>query len=105
MTKAFRGGTVSDVRLPRREELDANALDIAVAAGLTVISQLSIWLGNTDEGPKAITVPVALIATIGLVWRRKQPMLMAGLLMAGWLLQAAAARSPSATWELVVLLL
>jgi signal transduction histidine kinase len=80
-------------------------LDIGIALGLTVVSQLSIWLGNTNEGPRAITVPVALVGTIGLVWRRTHPLVVTGSLLAAWLLQAVAARSPSSTWELVVLLL
>src|SRR5204863_7469057 len=78
---------------------------IEVAVDLTSVGELSIWLGNTNEGPKAITVPVALVGTVGLVWRRRQPLVVTGLLLAAWLLQAVVARSPSATWELVVLLL
>jgi signal transduction histidine kinase len=87
-----------------RERLGANAVDIAVAIALTAISQVSIWSGTTHEGPKGLTVPIALVGTLGLAFRRRAPALVAGLTLAGWLVQAVAARSPSATWELVELL-
>lgn len=87
------------------ERFRANALDIALALGLTVISQISIWSGTTNEGPKGLTVPIALAGTLGLAFRRRVPALAAALTMAGWLVQAVVARSPSATWELVELLI
>jgi signal transduction histidine kinase len=87
-----------------RSHVGPGAVDVAFAAAMTVISQVSIWSGTTDEGPKGITVPVALVSTLGLAGRRRAPTLVAGLTMAAWLVQAIAARSPSATWELVVLL-
>jgi signal transduction histidine kinase len=85
--------------------LDPALMDAALAVALTAISQVSIWTGTTNEGPKAITVPVALIGTVGLAWRRRAPALVAGVTLAAWLVQAIAARSPSSTWELVVLLI
>jgi signal transduction histidine kinase len=87
-----------------RERLGANAIDIAFALGLTVVSQISIWSGTTNEGPKGLTVPIALVGTLGLAFRRRASARVAGLAMSGWLVQAVVARSPSATWELVELL-
>jgi signal transduction histidine kinase len=93
------------MRLVQREGLRANALDISLALALTVISQISIWTGTTNEGPKGITVPVALAVTTGLAWRRSAPLATTAVLAGAWLFQAVVARSPSATWELVVLLI
>ena len=93
------------MRLTLRNRLGIGPVDIALAVALTAISQASIWAGTTDEGPKGITVPVALVCTLGLAGRRRAPTIVAGLTLTGWLVQAVAARSPTSMWELIALLL
>lgn len=88
-----------------RARTDPGAVDLALALMLLAAAQVSIWAGTTDEGAKPLTVPIAVVATAGLAWRRRQPALVAGVVAVVWLVQAIAGRSPSATWELIVLLL
>jgi signal transduction histidine kinase len=93
------------VRFPALNRAGVSLLDLVLALVLTAVSQASIWAGTTDEGPRAITVPVALVCTLGLAGRRRVPAVVAGLTLAGWLVQAVAARSPTSMWELIALLL
>jgi signal transduction histidine kinase len=88
-----------------RNRLGIGVLDASLGLALTAVGQASIWSGTTDEGPKGITVPVALLGTLGLAGRRRAPAVVAGATMAAWLVQAVVARSPTSTWELIVLLL
>ena len=89
----------------RRHRAWVDLLDYGIALALTVAGQVSIWMGTTDEGPRALTVPIALAVTVGLAWRRRAPSAVAGIIAVGWVVQAIAARSPSATWELIALLI
>jgi hypothetical protein len=77
---AQRGGCayLAKVRLALRDRIEPRIIDLAIALALTVAGQASIWAGTTDEGPKALTVPVALVVTLGLAWRRRMPALVAG---------------------------
>jgi signal transduction histidine kinase len=93
------------VLLASIRRFDVKVVDLVIALALAVAGQASIWAGTTDEGPKAITVPIAIVVTLGLAVRRRSPMAVAAVVAVGWLVQAIAARSPSAVWELIVLLL
>ena len=88
-----------------RHQLPARLVDIGPAVVLGVIGQVSIWVGSTSEGPRALTVPVALVATAALAWRRRAPVAVAAVVMTLWSAQSIAADVPSAMWELIVLLL
>jgi signal transduction histidine kinase len=85
--------------------LDPRVVDAAPAILLCAIGQFSIWAGYTDEGPRAVTVAIALLVTLALVVRRRYPVGVAATVMAAWGAQSIVATSPSALWELVVLLL
>jgi signal transduction histidine kinase len=56
-------------RLPREESLDR-----LVAAGLVVLAQLELWLTNSIPGPKALTVPVAVLIPASVALRRRHPL-------------------------------
>src|SRR4051794_36104323 len=55
------------------------ALDVALAAALTVLLQLELWLGETYEGKPAFpgdriaTAVLLLGVTVPLAWRRAYP--------------------------------
>ena len=55
------------------------AIDLALAAALTVLLQLELWLGETYEGEpafpgdRAATAVFLLGVTVPLAWRRVQP--------------------------------
>jgi signal transduction histidine kinase len=85
--------------------LGTRAGDAGMVLALCALGQFSIWAGFTNEGPRGLTVPVALVATLALLARRRAPVAVAAVVMALWAAQSIAATSPSALWELIVLLL
>jgi signal transduction histidine kinase len=80
-------------------------LDAIPAVALCAIGVFSILAGYTDEGPRALTVPVAVIVTLALAFRRRWPVAVSAVVMGAWGVQSIAAHVPSALWELVVLVL
>jgi signal transduction histidine kinase len=56
-------------RFPKGEQLDR-----IVAVCLTVLGQIELWIGHTNPGPKAVTVPVMLITTASVAFRRRWPL-------------------------------
>jgi signal transduction histidine kinase len=89
----------------RLRHLGTRAGDGGMVLALCALGQFSIWAGFTNEGPRGLTVPVALVATLALLARRRAPVAVAAVVMALWAAQSIAATSPSALWELIVLLL
>lgn len=85
--------------------VDPRLLDWAPAVALCVLGQFSLWAGFTHEGPRAVTVPVALVVTLVLGLRRRTPVAVVAVVVAAWLVQAIAASSPSTVWELIVLMM
>lgn len=64
------GVTVVGVRrLPRGENLDR-----LVAAVLVVLGQVELWVGNATPGPKALTVPLAIVIASSVGVRRRWPL-------------------------------
>ena len=80
-------------------------IDAAPAVALCALGQFSIWAGYTNEGPRAVTVPIALLVTLALAFRRRHPVIVAVVVMTAWGVQSVVATSPSALWELVVVLI
>ena len=66
-------------RFRQRTLLGLPAPDVALAALLCAIAVMSVLTGNPDEGPMALTLPVALVSTLALAWRRRLPLVMIGL--------------------------
>jgi signal transduction histidine kinase len=56
-------------RLPRAENLDR-----LVAAVLVVVGQVELWVGNATPGPKALTVPLAIVIAGSVGVRRRWPL-------------------------------
>jgi signal transduction histidine kinase len=56
-------------------------LDILLALGLAVLVQLEIW-GSDVTVPKSIAVPVGLLMTLPLAWRRQAPLAVVAVVMA-----------------------
>jgi signal transduction histidine kinase len=67
----------------RRHLATIPPLDWAIALTLAVLAQLEIWLLDSFEGPKAATVPAALLLTLPLLVRRRLPILTAAAVLAG----------------------
>ena len=62
--------SVSSVkRFPKGETLDR-----IVAAGLVVLGQIELWIGHAVPGPKALTVPLILVITGSVAFRRRWPL-------------------------------
>jgi signal transduction histidine kinase len=56
-------------------------LDILLALGLAALVQLEIW-GSDVTVPKALAVPVGLLMTLPLAWRRRAPLTVVAVVMA-----------------------
>jgi signal transduction histidine kinase len=56
-------------RFPKGEQLDR-----IVAVCLIVLGQIELWIGHTNPGPKAVTVPLMLITTASVAFRRRWPL-------------------------------
>ena len=56
-------------------------LDILLALGLAALVQLEIW-GSDVTVPKALAVPVGLLMTLPLAWRRRAPLIVVAVVMA-----------------------
>jgi signal transduction histidine kinase len=56
-------------------------LDILLALGLVALVQLEIW-GSDVTVPKPIAVPVGLLMTLPLAWRRRAPLAVVAVVMA-----------------------
>lgn len=79
--------------------------DLVLAVALALIAAVSVITGNPDEGPVAITLPVALVSTGALVWRSRAPAVTAALVLAAGLVQTLSSQSPGSLWSLVVLII
>ena len=64
------GVSLRDVkRFPRDEQLDR-----IVAVFLVVLGQIELWIGHAVPGPKALTVPLLLVITGSVAFRRRWPL-------------------------------
>jgi signal transduction histidine kinase len=66
---AVRVSVLGMPRLPTGERLDR-----LVAAGLVVLGQVELWVGNTTPGPKAVVAPLTLLVTTSVGLRRRRPL-------------------------------
>lgn len=89
-------------RFGRRSALGFPAPDLALAGLLCAIAVTSALTGNPSEGPLALTLPVAAISTLALVWRRRLPLLMIALIVVAGLTQTLLSQDPGSLWSLVV---
>ncbi|MRH29565.1 hypothetical protein GH740_09595 [Microbacterium sp. SYP-A9085] len=89
-------------RLQGRAVAGLPALDVALALALCLIAVASVLTGNPDEGPVAVTVPVAVVSTLAVAWRVRAPILCIALLVVTGVAQTLLASAPGSLWSLVV---
>ena len=90
-------------RFGRRSLWGFPAPDAALAAVLCAIAVASVLTGNPDEGPLAVTLPVAIVSTGALLWRRRSPLVAAALVLVAGMAQTVLSQSPGSLWALAVL--
>jgi signal transduction histidine kinase len=67
--------------------------DVLLASALAVLVQLEIW-GSDVTVPKALAVPVGLLVTVPLAWRRSAPLAVVAVVMGAETAQAVLDSSP-----------
>lgn len=78
------------------------APDALLAAVACVIAVASVLTGNPAEGPLVVTLPVAVVMALALLWRRRMPWLAATLVAASGLVQTLLAQTPGSLWALAI---
>lgn len=78
------------------------APDAVLALVACIIAVASVLTGNPVEGPPAITLPVAIVMTAALLWRRRMPWLTVALVAVAGFVQSLLAQSPGSLWSLAV---
>lgn len=82
------------------------AADIALAAVVVVVGQAFAWAAPTIDGPKAVTVPVALVVGVALAWRRHAPLTVLLVTLGAVVAQEAVVRrSPSIVFLAILLII
>ncbi|HEX3003832.1 MAG TPA: sensor histidine kinase [Angustibacter sp.] len=72
--------------------------DVVLAGVLALLAVPSAALGLPDDGPVALTVPVALLMSAGLAWRSRAPAVTLGLVLVPGLVQTLVAQEPGSIW-------
>jgi signal transduction histidine kinase len=52
----------------------AQRIDYIAAAALVVLGQIELWVGDAVPGPKAVSVPLTLLITSSVAYRRRHPL-------------------------------
>jgi signal transduction histidine kinase len=89
-------------RLRRRRVAGLPVTDILLALAMGIVAIASVLTGNPDEGPIAITLPVALVSAAALAWRRRSPVVAVVALAVSGTFQSVLADGPGSLWSLVV---
>jgi len=89
-------------RWRRRTLWGLPAPDVALALALLAVAVASVVTGNPDEGPLALTLPVAVASTLGLAWRRRAPLVPVAIVIVAGTAQTLLSTSPGSLWSLVV---
>jgi signal transduction histidine kinase len=76
--------------------------DLVLATALGAVAVASVLTGNPDEGPVALTLPVAVVTCAAVAWRTRAPMISVALIVAAGTVQTLAASAPGSLWSLVV---
>jgi signal transduction histidine kinase len=76
--------------------------DLVLAAALGAVAVASVLTGNPDEGPVALTLPVAVVTCVAVAWRVRGPVISVALIVAAGTVQTVAAAAPGSLWSLVV---
>jgi signal transduction histidine kinase len=89
-------------RLRRRRMAGLPVTDILLALAVCIVAVASVLTGNPNEGPIAITLPVALVAAGALAWRRRSPVAAVIALAVSGTVQSVLAEGPGSLWSLAV---
>jgi len=81
------------------------ARDLVIAAALLLVALASVLMARPREGPLAICVPVAVVMTVSLGWRRRAPVACATAIAVAAQVQTMAGVSPGQLWALAAYLL
>lgn len=76
--------------------------DLVLAAFIGMIAVASVLTGHPDEGPISLTLPVAVVTTAALAWRRRLPAVAVLLVVTASLVQTVLTVSPGSLWSLAV---
>jgi signal transduction histidine kinase len=77
--------------------------DLVLAGTLTVAAQAELWLVDLER-LRPLLIPLGLVATLALAWRRRHPVVVLGLMVATWIAIEAANASPEDPLALVIAL-
>ena len=89
-------------RWRRRTLWGLPAPDVLLALALFAVAVASVVTGNPDEGPLALTLPVAVSSTLALGWRRHAPLVPVAVVIVAGLVQTLLSTFPGSLWSLVV---
>ena len=76
--------------------------DLVLAAALGAVAVASVLTGNPDEGPVALTLPVAVVTCAAVAWRTRAPVISVASSLRPGRCRALAAAAPGSLWSLVV---
>jgi signal transduction histidine kinase len=79
--------------------------DVALAALLCLLAVASAASGNPPEGPRAVTIPVALVMTAALALRTRATFVALALILVAGEAQTLASQSPGSLWAFACYLL
>jgi signal transduction histidine kinase len=89
-------------RIARRRFAGFPLPDVLLAAVFCLIAVASVLAGAPAEGTIAVTLPVSIVSTLALAWRRRTPVVAAALFAGAGLVQTFVAVSPGSLWALAV---
>jgi signal transduction histidine kinase len=71
--------------------------DAALAALLTCLAQVEVWIVGDPDGPRPLVAFAALVMTLSLAWRRRAPVAVAAVVMAALTALALVSNTPDVT--------
>ncbi len=83
---------------------DLPRIDRVLAAVMLVVAVGSALARKPPEGPLGLTVPVAIVSALSLLWRSRAPLFAIALAMGSQLAQTAFGHTPSSLWSFAIAL-
>jgi signal transduction histidine kinase len=83
---------------------DLPRLDRVLAGVMLVVAVGSALARKPPEGPLSLTVPVAVVSAMSLLWRSRAPLFAIALAMGSELTQTAFGHTPSSLWSFAIAL-
>jgi signal transduction histidine kinase len=76
--------------------------DLVLAGIACAVAMASVLTGNPNEGPIAVTLPVAIASTLALSWRTRAPVVTVAVFLVTDIAQLVLAQPAGSLWSLVV---